>query len=94
MTPNMKLRVQKMYNKFQIIVVWDMDFVKICKLFKILNNKDCDFMQHKTFIQGKSCKCTKDMGHIPKASSKFGCIFSTYQKIQGINVRRLISIQN
>jgi hypothetical protein len=24
------------------IIVWDTDFVKICNLLKILNNKDCD----------------------------------------------------
>jgi hypothetical protein len=29
------------YNKFQIIIVWDTNFVKICNLSKILNNKDC-----------------------------------------------------
>jgi hypothetical protein len=37
----MRPRLQEIYNKFQIIVVWYIDFVKMCELSKILN-KDCD----------------------------------------------------
>ncbi len=36
------------------------------------------WFHHKTFVQGKSCTCVKDMGHIPKASFKFGCVSLTY----------------
>jgi hypothetical protein len=32
--------VQMFYHKFQIIIVWDINFVKICNLSKVLNNKD------------------------------------------------------
>jgi hypothetical protein len=36
-------RVREIYNNFQIIVIWDIDFVKICKLSKILNKNDRNF---------------------------------------------------
>jgi hypothetical protein len=40
--PNTRDRVKEIYSKFQIIVVWDINFMWICSLSKILNNKDCD----------------------------------------------------
>jgi hypothetical protein len=40
--PNTMDYVREIYSyKFQIIVTWDMEFVKICNLSKNLN-KDCD----------------------------------------------------
>jgi hypothetical protein len=41
--PNPRPWVQEIYSNFQIIIIWDTNFMKICKLSKILNNKDCDF---------------------------------------------------
>jgi hypothetical protein len=38
----MRPHVREIYNKFQIIIVWDIDFINICILSKILNNKDYD----------------------------------------------------
>jgi hypothetical protein len=29
-----------MFYKFQIVIVWDINFLKICNLSKVLNNKD------------------------------------------------------
>jgi hypothetical protein len=39
--PNIEDHVQKIFSKFQIIVMWDTNFVRICNLSKSLN-KDCD----------------------------------------------------
>jgi hypothetical protein len=39
--PNTKDHVWEISSKFQIIFMWDMNFVRICNLSEILN-KDCD----------------------------------------------------
>lgn len=38
---NITQQVRNLYNKFQIVVVWDLDFVKIY-MSKILDNNDCN----------------------------------------------------
>jgi hypothetical protein len=38
-------QVKDLYNKFQIVVVWDLDSVKIYNMSKILNNKDCNLQK-------------------------------------------------
>jgi len=38
---NMSLVVWELYNTFQIVVMWDIDFMRICKISKLFNNKDC-----------------------------------------------------
>jgi hypothetical protein len=40
--PNTRQDVLNKFSIFEIIVVWELDFVKIVKLPKILNNKDCN----------------------------------------------------
>jgi hypothetical protein len=48
--------------------------MKIWKLSKILNNKDCD-MNTKPSYKEKSCTCAKDMGCILEASFKLDAFF-------------------
>jgi len=37
--PNTSLDVCELYNKFELVVMWDNDFVHPCKVSKILNKK-------------------------------------------------------
>ncbi len=39
--PNISFEVCKLYNKFKIVVMWNNNFVRMCKVSKILNNKHC-----------------------------------------------------
>ncbi len=55
--PNTKDHVWEIYSKFQIIVMWDMDFVRICNLSKILNNKDCDFGTKPSYKENLAHAC-------------------------------------
>lgn len=49
--PNTSPEVHELYNKFKIVVMWDNDFVHLCKVFKILNNKHCGLATSKTLHQ-------------------------------------------
>jgi hypothetical protein len=40
--PNTTDDVLKKFSTFKIVVVWELDFVKLIKMSKILNNKDCN----------------------------------------------------
>jgi hypothetical protein len=39
--PNIAQDVLDKFSTFEIVVVWELDFVKICKVSKIFN-KDCN----------------------------------------------------
>jgi hypothetical protein len=56
MDPNTSPEVHKLYNKFEIVVMWDNGFVHLCKVSKILNNKHCGLAMSKTMYQ-------KNLGH-------------------------------
>jgi hypothetical protein len=56
--PNTSLEVQEFYNKFENVVMWDNNFVNLCKVSNILNNKHRG-LATKTLYQenlGHACK--------------------------------------
>jgi len=58
--------VWKYYIKFQIVIVWDTNFVKICNLSKVLNNKDCALNMKPSYME--------NLAHIHK-------IWDVYEKL-------------
>jgi hypothetical protein len=49
--PNLSLEVHEIYSKFEIVVMWDNNFVHLCKVSKILNNKHCGLTMSKMLYQ-------------------------------------------
>jgi hypothetical protein len=42
--PNTTQDVLDKFSTFEIIVMWELDFVKIVRMSKKLNNKDCNLL--------------------------------------------------
>ncbi len=46
-----------MFSAFEIVVVWELDFVKIIKMPKILNNKNCNLLTKPLYRESLSHTC-------------------------------------
>ncbi len=45
--PNITHDILNKFSTFEIIVVWELDFEKIVRMSKILNNMDCNYYSKK-----------------------------------------------
>jgi len=55
--PNTIQDVLDKFNTFKIVVVWELDFVKIVTMSKILNNKDCKLSTKPLYCESLSHVC-------------------------------------
>jgi hypothetical protein len=49
--PNIAQDILEKFNTFKIIMVWELDFVKIMRMSKKLNNKDCNLVTKPSYCE-------------------------------------------
>ncbi len=55
--PNTTRDVLDKFNTFEIIIMWELDFVKIVRMSKNLNNKDCNLLTKPLYYESLSHAC-------------------------------------
>ncbi len=88
--PNITQDVLDKFSTFEIIVVWELDFVKIVRMLKFMNNKDCNLSTKPLYCESLSHLCriwisydrpTPDLDGSMYHSEKYKvCSFSPFQE--------------
>ncbi len=55
--PNIARDVLDKFSTFKIIIVWELDFVKIIRMSKNLNHKDCNLLMKLSYCENPSHVC-------------------------------------